>query len=447
MRITTAREQVEMLSPWTLTAAPRRTRFEQIPSKGLDALGITQRKLNGNFNSWMDTLSDQDKEEGGLWYPTGNDWGQHKAAEHDRHPDKIFGAMSKLSPQRKWYDNLDDADNIAANHGHNPGGILKPAGISGGDNLKQASRVFDAEDHPDAIEAAFLGGKKISDIPKTYDFKTNLADPERGGAHNYAAQPGTVDSWMGRSMLWSKKAWDEHHAGGKQLSWPGKGTGQGLDKGSPIKKVDPATGKWQVVGVKPANARDVAARITKMSGGYGRMRQAMQQGAARHEMPFTHGAQAAVWKQISKNKNPNDPEFEHDKVGPAGTLWNQKWNQRASGLVAPEQGAGPGGLHIPAYRLAAHGSSAQDPDGPDEDQYEPTEGWGGPSDISAIMRHIQMAPPGWDHWEDRPGLMRIAPDGHDNDYSRHAHQRPSFMMSRYDRELADYAQDVIEGRV
>lgn len=74
MRITTAREQVEMLSPWTLTAAPRRTRFEQIPSKGLDALGITQRKLNGNFNSWMDTLSDQDKEEGGLWYPTGNDW-------------------------------------------------------------------------------------------------------------------------------------------------------------------------------------------------------------------------------------------------------------------------------------------------------------------------------------------------------------------------------------
>lgn len=438
MRITSAREQFELLSAWSeeaLRTAAGRSQFPAIPSKGLDALGISQRKLNGNFNSWMDTLSDQDKAEGGLWYPTGNDWGHHQAQEHGRHPDKMFGVMSKMSPQRDWYGNLDDAQMMAQHHGRNPGGISKPAGISGTDNLRQSMRVMDAPDDPDSINAAFLGTKNVGgrpvartprDLPKTHDFYTALRDPEAGGAGNHAAQPAVADSWMSRSMLWSKDKWDQAQAGGKPLTWPGQGTGEGLDKHLPVKKPNPETGKWEVVGSKPPTARDVAARVTGMGGGYDRMRQAMQQGAARHDMPFAHGAQAAVWKQISGNKNPNDPEFDHSKVGPHGTQWNQMWNQRASGLHVPQQQ----GL---IARVAAHGS-AFDPHGP-EDSLD--EGWGGPEDISAIMRHVSMAPQGWDHWEDRPGLINLGPAGRD--------PRQDPRLSRYDREVLAFADGVLAG--
>jgi len=387
--------------------ADKRTKFQPIPSKGLDALGITQRKLNNNFNSWMDDLSDQDKREGELWYPTGHDWGHHMGDLHGQHPDKVFGAMSKMSPQRDWYANLDDAHNVVSNHRGNPSAIVKPGGISGTDNLKQSLRVMGAEDHPDAIHAAFLGTKNVGgrpvprtpkDLPKTHDFWQALRDPETGGAFNHAEQPAVADSWMSRSGLWSKKAWEDANNGGKPLSWPGQGTGQGLDKHLPVKKPNPETGAWEVVGTKPPTARDVAARVTGMGGGYGRMRQMMQQGAARHGMPFSHGAQAAVWKSISGNKNPNDPEFDHSKVGPSGTLWNQMWNQRASGLHVPQQQ----GL---IARVAAHGS-AFDPHGP-EDSLD--EGWGTAEDISHILRHIAQAPPGWDHWEGRPGMISLGP--------------------------------------
>ena len=403
-KITRARDQVEMLRPWTREAAPR-TRFPKIKSNGLDALGFTQRKLNGNFMSWMDQLSDQDKEEGGLWYPTGNDWGHHMADLHDEHPDKAFGVMSKMSPQRDWYGNLGDAHNILSNYRHNPSGILTPAGISGTDNLRQSLRVMDADDDPDAIHAAFLGTKNVTrggqkvavprtpkDLPKTHDFYTALRDPEAGGAGNYAHQPAVADSWMSRSMLWSKNRWDDAHNGGRPLTWPGKGSGQGLDKPLPVKKLNPHTGTYEVVGVRKANARDVAARVVGLSGGYDRMRQAMQNGAARHGMPFAHGAQAAVWKSISGNANPDptprygDPsEIQHDPAG----LWNEQWARRASGLHVPV-GAG----RLMAGRIAAVGSTEP------EDTLD--EGWGTPQDIAHILQHIRLGNQGWDYWEDAP---------------------------------------------
>src|SRR5215470_13572164 len=98
MRITTAREQFEMLAPWLHIAA--RLRLPDVRANTLDSMGFSQRKLNNNFMSWMNQLSDQDKAEGGLWYPTGNDWGHHMADLHGVHPDKVFGTMSKMSPQR-----------------------------------------------------------------------------------------------------------------------------------------------------------------------------------------------------------------------------------------------------------------------------------------------------------------------------------------------------------
>jgi hypothetical protein len=375
----------------------------------LDALGITQRKLNGNFMSWMDTLSDQDKAEGGLWYPTGNDWGHYMSQLHGAHPDKVFGVMSKMSPQRDWHGNLDDVHMIASNYHQNPDAIRRPPGISGNDNLKQSLRVFGAEDDPDAIHAAFLGTKKngrgqliprlSKDLPKTYDFYQALRDPETGGAGNYMLHPAVVDSWMSRSMLWSKNAWDKAQAGGRPLSWPGKGTGEGLDKHLPVKKLNPETGEYQVVGTRPPNARDVAARVVGLSGGYDRMRNAMRNGAAVHDMPFSHGAQAAVWKAISGNANP-DPtpqygdlsEIHHDPRG----LWNEMWARRASGLHVPQQQG------ITAHRTAAHGVTPGDPHGP-EDSHD--EGWGTPEDVMSMIRHVQMGPPGYDHWEGGPQGM------------------------------------------
>lgn len=405
--------------PWLLGASEHvavgRLRLPEVPSKGLDTLGITQRKLNGNFMSWMDELSDQDKHEGGLWYPAGNDWGHHAAELHNVHPDKVFGVMSKTSPQRAWYDNLADTENIVGNHRYSPHEIVKPGGISGSDNLRQSMRVMDAPDDPESIHGAFLGTKNVKrkgqpvaiprtpgDLPKTYDFMRTLRNPEEGGAGNYLAQPGVADSWMSRSMLWNKKTWDEANAGGKPLTWPGQGTGEGLDKHLPVKKPNPATGQWEVVGSKPPSARDVAARVTGMGGGYDRMRNAMRYGAAAHGLPFTHGAQAAVWKSISGNQNPSGiPNHDVDPfyIEHPGQRWDEMWNRRASGLHAPaNQGL--------TARLAAHGSSF-DPHGP-EDSLD--EGWGGPEDIRAIMRHIAAAPAGWDHWEDRPGLVTLSTD-------------------------------------
>ena len=406
--------------PWLLKATDAtqerlaaRLRLPDVPSKGLDALGITQKKLNGNFMSWMDELSDRDKHEGGLWYPAGNDWGHHASELHTVHPDKVFGVMSKTSPQRAWYDNLADTENIVGNHRHNPEEIVKPGGISGSDNLRQSMRVMGASDDPDDIHAAFLGTKNVkrkgqpvaiprtaADLPKTYDFMRTLRNPEEGGAGNYMHQPGVADSWMSRSMLWSKKAWDEAQNGGKPLSWPGQGTGEGLDKHLPIKKPNPETGRWEVVGSKAPSARDVAARITGMGGGYDRMRNAMRYGAAAHDLPFTHGAQAAVWKSISGNQNPSGVSSGEDPfyIEHPGDRWDEMWNRRASGLHVPVNH----GIQT-AQRLAAHGS-AYDPDGPENSL---DEGWGGPEDIRAIMRHIRSAPPGWDHWEDRPGLISL----------------------------------------
>jgi hypothetical protein len=121
------------------------------------------------------------------------------------------------------------------------------------------------------------------------------------------------------------------------------------------------------------------------------MRQAMQNGAARHGMPFAHGAQAAVWKSISGNANPdpnsqyNDPsEIEHDPAG----LWNEHWARRASGLHVPVN------LDARLGRTAAVGSTEP------EDTLD--EGWGTPQDIAHILQQIRLGDQGWDYWEDRP---------------------------------------------
>ena len=40
-------------------------------------------------------------------------------------------------------------------------------------------------------------------------------------------------------------------------------------------------------------------------------------------------------------------------------------------------------------------------DGPDAD------GWGSPEDLQSVREHIQLIPPGWDPWEDRPAEVPL----------------------------------------
>jgi hypothetical protein len=357
----------------------------------LDSMGITQRKLNGNYLSWLSDVSPEKTAEAGLWYPVGHEWGDHISQAHGVHPDKVYGVMSKTSPQRKWFDNLADTHNIVSNYHHSPAGILTPGGISGTDNLKQALRVMAAPDDEDAIMAAFMGGKRPREIPKTLDFRHTLRDPEMGGEYNYMQQPGVVDSWMGRTMLWSKNRFQDAMSGGRPLTWPGKGTGKGLDKTTPVKKKNPHTGKWEVVGERPPNARDVALRALGLGGGYDRMRNAMRNGAAAVGLPYTHIGQAAVWNDIGGTPNPEHearPDLDLHSIQDPTELYKEMWARNASGLHVPVSSG------LVMARVASHG---EDPHG-EEDTLD--EGWPTEQDIQHLLRHILGAPHGYDHWED-----------------------------------------------
>lgn len=386
MRILSQAEQYS----WR-TAAGRRLRLPHVKADTLDSMGITQRKLNGNYLSWLSDVSPEKMAEAGLWYPVGHEWGDHISQAHGVHPDKVYGVMSKTSPQRKWLDNLVDTHNIVSNYHHNPAGILTPGGISGSDNLKQALRVMAAPDDEDAIMAAFMGGKRPREVPKTLDFRHTLRDPEMGGEYNYMQQPGVVDSWMGRTMLWRKNRFQDAMSGGRPLTWPGKGTGKGLDKSTPVKKKNPHTGKWEAVGERPPNARDVALRVLGLGGGYDRMRNAMRNGAAVMGLPYTHIGQAAVWNDIGGTPNPEHearPDLDLHSIDDPTELYKEMWARNASGLHVPVSSG------LVMARIASHG---EDPHG-EEDTLD--EGWPTDQDIQHLLRHILGSPHGYDHWED-----------------------------------------------
>lgn len=356
-RILTAREQVEMLSPWRQqTAARPGLRLPDVRGKWLDAAGLTQERFRHNYYSWIDSLTPEELATGGLWYPVGHDWGEHVARRTGLHPLKIHSLVSATSPRRRWISqnlgsesNLGDAYKIASLP---PGAVTELGGLSGKSNLEKASRIRVAADDPDSVTAAFLGyfpdgrPKQPKHSPKTWDFVTTLHDPEHGGAFNYMAQPAVADVWAGASMLFSREQWErakelKRRNGGLMrdyLKYPGKGTELGLDK--PI--LDKETGVW-----KPPPISEVVARVISHGGAYDRMRNAMRAGAARHGLPFTHIGQASVWGAISGNPTPTGeprPDIDIDSIEHPEELYNELWARRASGLITPRN---PGGLVVP----------------------------------------------------------------------------------------------------
>jgi len=91
---------------------------------------------------------------------------------------------------------------------------------------------------------------------------------------------------MSRSGLWSKKAWEDANNAASPVV-ARQGTGQGLDKHLPSRS-QPRDRRMGGRRHEAAHRPRRRARVTGMGGGYGRMRQMMQQGAARHGMPFSH---------------------------------------------------------------------------------------------------------------------------------------------------------------
>jgi hypothetical protein len=357
-RITTAREQHEMLAPWRQAARPG-IRLPRTKADYLDSIGLTQDKLKHNYYSWLDSLTPEQIATGGLWYPVGHDWGEHVGRRTGLHPLKVHSLVSATSPRRLWISqnlgrqsNLGDAYLIATNP---PGAVPKLGGLSGKSNLDKANRIRAAAEDPDSIMEAFLGHfpatgkpKRPRDTPKTHDFVTTLHDPETGGAFNYMAQPAVGDVWATLSCLFSRDQWDRadtlrRRNGGlivDYLKYPGKGEDEGLGKFVLNKK----TGEWEEPPLS-----EVAARVVDRGGGYDRVRNAMRAGAARHQLPFAHIGQAAVWGEISKNPTPTgqpNPDVDLDSIEHPEELYHELWARRASGLVAPRD---PGGLILPNH--------------------------------------------------------------------------------------------------
>lgn len=346
-RFLRAREQVELLAAW----GPRKyIRLPDVRGDALDAMGFTQKKFQHNYYSWIDPIPDRDLEMAGLWYPVGNDWGEHQARVHGVHPLKAHAVVAATSPKRLWVSqnlgrksNLGDAHLILSHP--DPQSIPRLGGQSGSSNLLKAKRVMAAPDDPDAIKQAFLGWDKFgrpnrpNKSPKTWDFLTTLNDPESGGAYNYMAQPGVADSWAGQSMLWSREEYEKARRTGNPLWYPGIGTGEGLDKPKPEKKQNPETGEWELTGrLIPPGPSDVAGKVLRLGGAYARMRNAMRAGAARRQLPFTHMGQAAVWTDISGNPLPQGQpnwDLDLDSIEHPEELNNELWARRASGLIAP----------------------------------------------------------------------------------------------------------------
>ena len=360
-RIVTAREQHEMLSPWRQAARPS-IRLPHVKADYLDSIGLTQDKFRRNAYSWIDSLSDHELAESGLWYPVAHDWNEEMARRHNVFPFKVHAVNAATSPQRRWISkNMGRSSNLGDTHlliSSPFGTVDRIGGKSGRGNLEKANRILAAPDDRDAVLAAFLGNRSLRDVLKTHAFMTTMDDPETGGPGNYRAHPVVVDSWQGRAGLFSREQWERAEQLSSRtnrpiedfLKYPGKGTGEGLGKQVREKLENPDTGKWEYTGelVDPSLS-EVAARVLKKGGGYNRIANSVRAAAARRGLDYTHAAQAGMWRAISGNENPDGPphpDVDLDSIDHPEELYNELWARRASGLVAPRD---LGGLVLPNH--------------------------------------------------------------------------------------------------
>ena len=370
-RIVSAREQVELLSPWREARRPS-IRLPEVRGDFLDRVGLTQDFFRNNQYSWIDSLSPREIAEARLWYPVGHGWGEEMARRTDSFPLKAHAVISATSSQRRWISkNLGRSSNLGDTHlllTSPLGSVERLGGKSAKSNLVKAHRILAAPDDRDSVIAAFLGydskgrPKRVRDAEKTYNFMTLLDHPQTGGAGNYMLHPVVNDSWAGRSGLFSREQWERAKLMSSRtnrpvrdfLKWPSKGTGEGLDAPKPEKAYDPETDEWYKTGeMVPPSLSEIAARVLKYGGAYERLSNATRAAAARHGLDYAYEAQTGIWTAISGNENPvgpPNPNVDLNSIDHPEELWNEMWKRSNSGLVIPghhDPDSPNGGLIVP----------------------------------------------------------------------------------------------------
>jgi hypothetical protein len=129
-------------------------------------------------------------------------------------------------------------------------------------------------------------------------------------------------------------------------------------------------------------------------------------------MPYSHEAQATIWRLISGNENPAgqpSPDLDLHSIDHPEHLYHEMWARHGNGLYLPQD---PGFQPVHA-RLARLG----DEDGDDEGTFGPdNDDWGTPQHLLEVQQHMAAVPPGWDPWEGAPA--RPLDEGDDPGASR-----------------------------
>lgn len=315
-RVVSAREQVELLSPWKHRAAapslivPRRLSGPLvIPSPSLDKHGWSQDRLNANALSHWDNADELTRHEAGFWYPVAHQWSDHITGHLGMHPHKGYGIIAASSPLRRWDGNLQDAHNFFTHYPHSPENVRKPPGPAGGQNLARMQQVFHAADDPAAIRAALSSNKAGTIAPKISNFHDNMEDP-------HAPDPVTIDSWMPRGILWGH---DEEPWIPDELNIP------------------------NAKGNLPT-PRDIGLKALGWTGGYDRMAEAIRHVARERGLEIANIPQAGIWSKLGGTPSPDDSMPDHPD-GPLSYIndpsalyhytWAQHSRQHPSGLYVP----------------------------------------------------------------------------------------------------------------
>lgn len=289
-----------VLARGTKVQAPPKVKSD---SPWMDKHGYTQDVLNTNALAWWDRMTPQQQHEAQYWYPVYHEWATEQAARKGIHPDKGAGVVAATSPLRRWDGNVQDAHNFITHYPDAPENIKKPPGLSAGQNIKRAQRVYDAPDDPAAIRAALSDSKDPNSAKKIFNFHDLGVNPEHGGAYNYAQQPVVIDSWMPRGIL-THPDQAEAATGTDDINLvPPTLRDRKVKK---VRKQNLATGVWEDTGYRDPNLRDVGISALSNKGGYDRMSNALRHVAQQRNLPFAHIAQAGIWNRLGGTANPDE---------------------------------------------------------------------------------------------------------------------------------------------
>lgn len=192
MRILSAREQVEMLSPWLIEAGPRKAPLDE------DAM---VKNILDHFKLVTPDQIDQGRD----WYKNARQWADNISDKTNRDKGRVYATIAALSPNTDWDSNLRQAAHFLMNYDPSMGSKPEDFLPTIGENVHRAAQVHDAQT-PEEM-AALLGPE--SGHPKIHNFYRNISGDESGV---------TIDRWMTRVLLGQNGNLVDADEGAKALS-------------------------------------------------------------------------------------------------------------------------------------------------------------------------------------------------------------------------------------